>query len=279
MPDMKRNIIAFVYDFDGTLSPQPMQEYTVLPEIGVEPVKFWRDVNAEVKRTCGEDIITYMRIMYERANAVNRPFKRADLKTLGRKVQYFKGVEAWFSRMNEYVHTRSNGQAKLRHYIVSSGLREILEGASIFKEFYNIFASEYYFDDSGYAAYPNRVITDTTKTQYLFRINKGIEDLSIGINSHMPAAKRPIPFANMVYFGDGLTDVPSMAVTRQNGGYAIAVHSPGASPGACEILFEEKRCDFYAAADYRQNSKLCKYTQVILDRVIADIIYRQEAGL
>ena len=226
MAQNSKNVIALIYDFDGTLSPQPMQEYTVLPEIGVEPSKFWADVGKETLETGGEDIITYMRMMYERADAAKVPFTRGDLKEMGHNVPYFKGVESWFDRIDAHINKGSEGSVETRHYIISSGLKEILEGVSIYERFHNVFASEYYFDHYGHARYPNRVITDTTKTQYLFRINKGIEDLSKNINSHMPEHLRPIPFENMIYFGDGLTDVPSMAVTRANGGYSVAVHCP-----------------------------------------------------
>ena len=278
MVKLKRNIIALIYDFDGTLSPQPMQEYTVLPEIGMQPGEFWDAVNAEAKATGGEPIITYMRLMYEKADAAKVPITRDDLKALGRHVQYFKGVESWFDLINSYVQQKSDGTVSTRHYIISSGLREILEGVSIFRHFHNVFASEYYFDHYGRATYPNRVITDTTKTQYLFRFNKGMEDLGKSINSHMPEALRPIPFSNMVYFGDGMTDVPSMAVTRQNGGHSLAVFPPRRSAKAGKELFNAGRVDFYAAADYREGSDLHRRTSLILDKVITDILLRQETA-
>ena len=276
MSKQSKNIIALIYDFDGTLSPLPMQEYTVLPELGIKPEDFWRDVGREVERTGGEAIITYMRMMFERAEEKKVHIDRAKLKELGRKVPYFKGVEEWFGLINDYIKTRSKGQVETRHYIVSSGLREILEGVSIYKEFHNIFASEYFFDHHGRASYPNRVITDTTKTQYLFRINKGVEDLTKSINSHMPIKERPIPFANMIYYGDGLTDVPSMAVTRSNGGHSVAVYTPGKSKKSCQLLFDEKRCDFHAPADYSKDSDLHRRTLLILDKVIADILLQKE---
>jgi phosphoserine phosphatase len=265
-----------VYDFDGTLSPQPMQEYTVLPEIGVDPDEFWSDVAREVEKTGGEDIITYMRMMYERAEEKRAHIGREHLGEMGRRVEYFNGVEDWFDLVNEHVAQKSGGEVTARHYIVSSGLREILEGVSIYGHFHNVFASEYYFDHHGRATYPKRVITDTTKTQYLFRINKGVEDLSRSINSHMPEEERPIPFANMIYFGDGLTDVPSMAVTRNNGGHAIAVHAPGKDDGACRELFAERRCDLYAPADYGEGSPLHRRALLIIDKIIANILLQNE---
>ena len=150
----------------------------------------------------------------------------------------------------DYVksHAQSLGVG-LRHYLVSSGLTEIIEGTSIRKRFHNVFASEYWFEAYD-LPYPKRVITDTGKTQYLFRINKGVEDLGESINQHMPEAARPIPFANMIYFGDGDTDVPSMAVMRKNGGHAVAVYPPGKGKSKCVELFKAGRCDFFAPADY-----------------------------
>ncbi len=279
MPRPDKNIIALIYDFDGTLSPQPMQDYTVLPEIGIRPEDFWTAVNAEIKRTGGEDIITYMRLMIEYADSPTLggvPITRENLKKMGHKVRYFKGVESWFDNIDNYIKEHSGDRIEVRHYIISAGLREILEGVSIFPRFREVFASEYYFDKYGHARYPNRVITDTTKTQYLFRINKGVEDLTKSINSHMPLDERPIPFENMIYFGDGLTDVPSMAVTRANGGHAVAVHTPRKSKKACELLFRENRCDVYAPADYSQGSDLYRRTLLILNKVIANILLQKE---
>jgi len=274
MPD--KNIIALIYDFDGTLSPLPMQEYTVLPELGIKPGDFWSDVGKEVQRTGGEDIITYMRMMYERAEEKKVHIDRDKLKDMGRKVEYFQGVEDWFTNITAYIKERTGGQVETRHYIISAGLKEILEGVSIFPHFENVFASEYFFDHHNRATYPKRVITDTTKTQYLFRINKGVENLTKSINSHMPLQDRPIPFENMIYYGDGLTDVPSMAVTRANGGHSVAVYTPGKSEKPCRALFNEKRCDFFAPADYGKDSDLHRRTLLILDKIIAGILLQKE---
>jgi hypothetical protein len=161
---------------------------------------------------------------------------------------------------------------------VSSGLTEIVEGTSIYNRFARVFASEYWFDAYD-IPFPKRVITDTGKTQYLFRINKGLEDHNDSINSHMPEELRPIPFSNMIYFGDGETDVPSMALLKKNGGSAIAVHAPGEPPGKCVELFEAGRCDFYAGADYRLGSDLFKRTTLLLDRMLAEIRVREESWL
>jgi hypothetical protein len=275
-PKFDKKTIALVYDFDGTLSPKPMQEYAFLPKIGVDPVAFWAESNALAKKTQADPLITYMHLLYKKAQARSVRIDRSDLVAQGRQVELYPGVEGWFDCVGAYVkaHAQSHG-VSIRHYLVSSGLVEIIEGTTIYKRFHNVFASEYWFEAYD-LPYPKRVITDTGKTQYLFRINKGVEDLGQSINQHMPEAARPIPFANMIYFGDGDTDVPSMAVMRKNGGHAVAVYPPAKSKAKCVDLFKAGRCDFFAPADYRTGSDLFKRTCLLLDRILADIRVREE---
>ncbi len=270
-----KKTIALVYDFDGTLSPKPMQEYTFLPQIGEDPKTFWTEVNKLTKEHEAEGLITYMHLMYKKAKARGVEIKRQDLVDLGKNVELFPGVNAWFGMINDYISQQSNNTIEARHYLVSSGLREIVEGTSIYNEFHNVFASEYLFE-AYELPYPKRVITDTSKTQYLFRINKGVEDLNQSINSHMPETERPIPFENMIYFGDGETDVPSMAVMRKNGGHAIAVYPPRGNRKNCIELFRAQRVDFFASADYRENSDLFKRTQLLLNKIITGIAVSEE---
>ena len=272
-----KKTIALVYDFDGTLSPRPMQEYTFLPKIGEDPKAFWHECNETARAQDADPLITYMHLMYKKAKARGVRIDRDDLVALGRDVELFPGVDEWFGAMAEYIQIRSelSQGVELRHYLISSGLVEIIEGTRIRKHFHNVFASEYWFDPYD-VPYPKRVITDTGKTQYLFRINKGIEKLGDSINEHMPEGERPIPFSNMIYFGDGDTDVPSMAVTRKNGGHAIAVHSGGKARTKCVNLFKAGRCDFFAQADYRRGSELFKRTTLLIDRILADIRVQEE---
>jgi hypothetical protein len=274
-PPRIKNTIALIYDFDGTLSPRPMQEYSFLPQIGEDPAAFWAEVNAYAKQHQADNLITYMHLMYKKAKAKGVRIDRDDLVAQGRSVELFEGVTEWFSAIAEYITLRAETAVTLKHYLVSSGLTEIIEGTSIYGEFANVFASEYFFEAYD-LPYPKRVITDTGKTQYLFRINKGVEDLGRSINSHMPEAERPIPFSQMVYFGDGDTDVPSMAVMRKNGGYAVAVHPPGHGEAKCADLYRAGRVDFFAPADYRRSSQLFRRTCLILDRILADIRLQEE---
>ena len=271
-----KKTIALVYDFDGTLSPRPMQEYAFLPTIGESAADFWTESNRIAADQKADPMITYMRLLYKKAKDKGVTIDRESLVRQGASVEYFPGVGQWFDLVNAYVASRSDAQdVSIRHYLISSGLTEIVEGTSIYSNFHNVFASEYSFDPYE-LPYPKRVITDTGKTQYLFRINKGIEDLGASINEHMPEAERPVPFSNMIYFGDGDTDVPSMAVTRKNGGYAMAVHPPGNAQEKCTKLFVAGRCDFFAVADYREGKELFKRTCLLLDRMLADIRVREE---
>ena len=297
-----KKTIALVYDFDGTLSPKPMQEYAFLPKLGVKAEDFWAECTRVAKAERADPLITYMHLMYKKAKEKGLRVDRKDLVAQGRDVELYQGVESWFGEIERYVKALPGAKGvTVKHYLVSSGLTEIIEGTKIYKHFANVFASEYWFD-AYELPFPKRVITDTGKTQYLFRINKGIEDLGESINSHMDEDARPIPFANMVYFGDGETDVPSMALLKKNGGHAIAVHSPlarsdspsssrarplGSPPAGeraaaqnglkkCMELFAAGRCDFYAPADYRKGSDLFKRTCLLIDRMVADIRVQEE---
>ena len=274
-----QNTIALVYDFDGTLSPQPMQEYTVLPKIGVEPREFWAAVNREARETESDMMLVYMRHIIEALERVRVDVKREDFAAMARAIEYFPGVPTWFARVNAYVKRRSRGQARIQHYLISAGQKEILEGISIRRHFRRIYASEYYFNHHGVATFPKFLITDTLKTQFLFRINKGREAITESINEHMPEAQRPIPFPNMIYVGDGMSDVPSMALTKKSGGHAVAVYDRKKAGGqaSCAELLRAGRVDFIAEADYRKGSRLSRRVELLLDAIIANIAYSREA--
>ena len=276
----KNNIIAVVYDFDGTLTPQPMQEYTILPEIGIKDgKKFWKQVNQETAQTNGEGIITYMRLMLEESKSRHFPVTAEMLKKSAKNINYFPGVQTYFKRINDYVKKHFFSDIELRHYVISAGLKEIISGASIAKYFYKVFASEYYYDEYGAATFPNVIVNDTLKTQFIFRINKGKENLSENINLHMPIHLRPIPFQNILYIGDGLTDIPCMTVIRKNGGYAIAVYKPHSSRGRkiCKELLKAERVNFIAHADYKSGTELDRLIKLLLGNIVEGIRYGRES--
>ena len=277
---MSKNVIALVYDFDGTLSPKTMQNYTVLPNLGVEKTsEFWAEVTKECVQTGAENTLVWMRKIKELAEGEHKLITKAYFKKCARNIQYFKGVEKFFDEINGYVRKVSRGKMLVRHYIISAGLKEILDGISIRKKFHNIFGSEYHYDCSGKPDFPKVVITDTIKTQYLFRINKGKEKISESINEHMPEKDRPIPFENIIYIGDGLTDVPAMALTKKNGGHAIAIYRAGhpRSIKTCKKLLHANRVDFIALADYTKGRELYRDVTVSLDVVIKNYDFLRES--
>lgn len=274
----KQNTIALVYDFDGTLSPQPMQEYTVLPELGLSPQAFWEECQREAQKYKADAMLTYMRLLIEKIESRRTHLNKKKLRQLARGIRYFPGVKTWFERINQHVHAAAAGKVKVKHYIISAGLKEILEGVEIRRHFEQMYASEYYFDHHDAARFPTVVINDTSKTQYIFRINKGVEDINRSINEYMPEEERPIPFENMLYIGDGLTDVPCMTVTKNNGGFAVAVHKPRdpESQAVCRKLAKANRIDYFAPADYRPGKTLERRVKLILDLIIARILFHKE---
>ncbi len=271
---MKQNTIAIIYDFDGTLTPKTMQEYTLLPKLGVKSKNFWNEISQEVSKTGAETMMVYMRQLLDHAKNKNIRISKDEFLKMGRDIKYYSGVEKWFNNINSYVKKISKNDVNITHYIISAGHAEILEGISIKKYIKKIFASEYYYRRK-VAVFPKIVVTDTTKTQFIFRINKGKEKLSQSINEHMPETDRPIPFDNIIYIGDGMTDVPSMALIKKSGGHSIAVFKKNNKEQIkiSKNLFKARRVDFIAPANYNQNYPLFNKTCLLLDFIVAKIRY------
>ena len=276
---MKQNTIALVYDFDGTLIPKTMQDYTIIPRLKLRSDKFWSDIMEEAEATDGEVMMIYMRQLITRANSMNIKITKSEFKLMASKIEYFKGVFTWFDNINKYLKN-NHKRIKVAHYVISAGHHEILESAAIRKKLTNVFGSQYYFNEQGHATFPKVVVTDTAKTQFLFRINKGKEKVSDSINSHMPEELRPIPFENMIYIGDGLTDVPSMALIKKQNGHAVSVYPRGSKKQkkVSNDLLAAKRVDFIAEANYTRNSTLFKRICLIIDMISARIKYRNEVS-
>lgn len=268
-----QNTIALVYDFDSTLTPLAMQEYTVLPKLGIKGEKFWKAARLEAKKKNSDPMLTWMRMLFDELESRGQHIGKKEFKELASQISYYQGVETWFDRINKYVNKNGAKSIKIEHYLISAGLKEIVEGCSIKKHFKEIYASEYFYDHHQRPYFPAILVNDTMKTQFLFRINKGKQKLTESINTHMPEQDRPIPFSNMIYIGDGLSDVPSMSLIKKNGGYAVAVHKPNSSKAnkICKELFSANRINFFAPADYRSKSKLEIYITSLLDVIIADM--------
>lgn len=263
--------MAICYDFDGTLAPGNMQEYEFIKKLGMTPSDFWSQSNALARLQKADNILAYMLRMKEEAKMRNLSFKKDDFKKYAATVQLFPGVADWFKRMNDFAAQKG---VMLEHYIISSGLKEMVEGTSIASYFREIFASAFMYDSKGTAVWPGLVVNYTNKTQFLYRINKGCLDVSDNesINRHMNDEDKPMPFSNMIYIGDGDTDIPSMKTVKREGGYTIAVYQENL-PGHREQvkgLLGIERADIIAPADYRVGKSIDIFVKAIIDKVVAD---------
>ncbi|MCM1289532.1 MAG: haloacid dehalogenase-like hydrolase [Corallococcus sp.] len=262
---MKKPIVAIIYDFDNTLSTKDMQEFTFIPSLGITPDEFWNMCDETSHKYEMDHILAYMYLMASMSKQKGIVLSQDELRKMGKGVKFFEGVKTWFKRINSYGE---NLGLEVRHYIISCGLKPMIEGCDIAREFYNIFACDYVYDENGAPVWPSVAINYTSKTQFLYRINKGVENMGEHkkLNMYMPRDSRVVPFENMVYVGDGLTDVPSMKLARQRGGYAIGVYR---KPEDATYLVNEERVDFYVKSDYREGSDMDLAMRAILDKIRA----------
>ena len=247
-------IIAILYDFDKTLCTQDMQNYAFIPSLGLAPGDFWKIANDFGRQEKMDSVLAYMYTMLRESEKRDIPLTRQRLNHCGRNVSFFSGVTDWFERINRYGGLLG---VQVEHYVISSGLREIIEGSSIAGEFKEIYASEFYYDGEGKPTWPRLAVNFTAKTQFVYRINKGVLDVSDDrtLNDSMPDDSKRVPFTNMIYLGDGLSDVPCMKMMRAYGGQAIAVYQAVNRRGV-EQLLRQRRVDFIYPADYREGTEL-----------------------
>ena len=262
---------AIVYDFDGTLARGNIQEKSFIPEIGMTREKFWGLVRNKTEKEDADEILVYMHLMLEHAREQRIDVTKKQLRDHGRDADLFDGLAQaeWFKRINS--HAKKEG-LELEHYIISSGTYEMIQGCPIANQFKRVFASRYIYDKKGIALWPGVAINYTTKTQYLFRINKGVDNTwdNSKINAFMPENNRPIPFQRMIFVGDGDTDIPSMKMTTYKGGHSIAVYDPKRDDSSIKKihrLISEDRVNFVAPADYTENSQLDIILKGILGRM------------
>ena len=255
-------IIAFLYDFDKTLCTTDMEDYAFIPSLGYTPAEFWGRANAFGWENRMDGLLAYMYTMIQECAAQNIKLDRAFLNHCGESIQLFPGVREWFARINAFGESLG---VQVEHYVISSGLREIIEGSGIAQEFREIYACEFYYNENCDACWPKLDVNFTNKTQFVYRINKGILDVSRDkeLNDSMPDDSKRVPFTNMIYMGDGLSDVPCMKMMRAYGGQAIAVYQASNRQGV-EKLLADGRVDFIFPADYREGMEL--------DRTVRDIL-------
>ena len=250
----EKTVIALLYDFDRTLCTQDMQNYSFIPSLGMAPGDFWRLANGFGHREHMDGILAYMYTMIQESKARGVPITRESLRKQGRNIALFPGVLDWFARINRFGDSLD---VEVEHYIISSGLKEIIEGSPIGREFKEIYASEFYYNEEGQPVWPRLAVNFTSKTQFVYRINKGVLDVANDrdLNASMPDNSKRVPFTNMIYLGDGLSDVPCMKMMKAYGGVAIAVYQGVNRPGV-EQLLKDRRVDFIFPADYREGTDL-----------------------
>ena len=271
---MTTPIIAFLYDFDKTLCTTDMQDYAFIPSLGLKPSEFWPIANGFGREHRMDGILAYMYTMIREAEQRGLPVTRRDLVEKGRGIVLFPGVADWFSRINAFGESLG---VQVEHYVISSGLREIIEGCSIAGEFKEIYASEFYYDETGRPVWPKLAVNFTAKTQFVYRINKGVLDVSDDktLNDSMPDDSKRVPFTNMIYVGDGLSDVPCMKMMRAYGGQAIAVYQESNRVGV-EDLLAKGRVDFIFPADYSEGTALDQTVKNIIRKMaIADRLWNE----
>ncbi|MGV8019298.1 MAG: HAD family hydrolase [Ignavibacteria bacterium] len=260
--------VAMIYDFDGTLAPGNMQEYDFLPELDIKPKDFWKEVKVKAKEQNADEILVYLYLMLKKAQEKERSIARQTFIEFGESIELFPGVDKWFEKINKYALKLD---IKVEHYVLSSGLLEMIEGTKIYKNFKKVFASSFMYSPDDTALGPGLAINYTTKTQFLFRINKGIFNSydNSRINKFIPEKERYMPFENMIYFGDGETDVPCMRLIIDKGGNSIAVYkksTKGAKAKANKLLLEN-RASFISTADYSEGGRLDKIVKCIIDDI------------
>ncbi|MDP2813284.1 MAG: HAD family hydrolase [Erysipelotrichaceae bacterium] len=262
--------VVFLYDFDKTLSPKDMQEYGFIESLGIfDPAEFWKLVDETAKKYSMDRILAYMYLMIHESKKRGITIKKEHFVEFGKDIELFEGVPGWFERISAYGKSQ---RLEIEHVIVSSGLKPMIEATSIAQNFSQIYACDFVYDENNAAIWPAMAINYTTKTQFLFRINKGVRNVTddVALNSLLPSNMRPVPFDHMIYFGDGLTDVPSMKLVTEAGGFAVAVFNPydDKSKMTAQQLVSDGRVEFMAPADYSLNSPLERLIKLMIQHIV-----------
>lgn len=260
---MKKPIVAIVYDFDKTLCSEDMQNYSFIPALGMTPEEFWGATSVFSEKTNVERILSYMYMMIKLAKDKGIKLTKEYLKGLGKDIKFYPGVLTWFKRINEYGESLG---IQVEHYLVSSGTKEIIDGCAIADQFKAIYGCEFLFGEDGLPIWPKLTINYTAKTQFIYRITKGVLDVTDDSNVNRRINTKRVPFQNIVYLGDGMTDIPCMALVKESGGKSIAINTKDSKDKAME-LYNENRVNFICKADYSSNSQLEKVIKLVINSV------------
>ena len=259
----KQPIIGIMYDFDKTLSTTDMQNYDFIPNLGMTPEEFWGSTTEFTNEHGVERILSYMYMMIAKAKEKGIKITRQYLNECGKNIKFYPGVTTWFNRINEYGESKG---VKVEHYLVSSGTMEIVEGCAIYPSFTKAWGCEYYYNKDGEPVWPKLAINYTQKTQFYFRISKGVVDVKDDNSVNEKTPDRRIPYRNIIYMGDGMTDVACMTLVKHNEGTSIAIY-PEKESDKVRSLYTDGRCNFICRADYTAGSDLEKVIKLIIDKV------------
>lgn len=264
----EKPVLAICYDFDRTLSPGDMQAQGFIQSVGEDVNEFWRQSNELAEKNDMDMNLAYMLTMVKKARGKFYVTKKA-LSEYGAKIKLYDGVEDWFGRINSYGGERG---IAVEHYIISSGLKEMIEGTAIARHFKKIYASSFLFDEYGTPEWPAQTINYTNKTQFLFRIEKGCLNINdhAGVNEYIPPEKIRVPLRNIVYLGDSDTDIPCMKLVNSYGGHSIGVYD-GKSGNRQKVyrLLKHNRIRYFAAADYTEGGEIDLLVKEIIDKTAA----------
>ena len=269
-------VIALCYDFDRTLTPDDMQAQGYIQSVGYDVKQFWKETDL-LAHTQGMDAnLAYMYKMVKEAEG-NLVLTREALMDYGSRVRTFPGVEGWFERIRSYGKQEG---VIVEHYIISSGLKEMIEGTAMAKAgaFERIYASAFCYDKNGVAVWPAQAVNYTNKTQFLFRIEKGALDVNDpAVNDYFPPDKLRVPFRDMIYIGDSDTDIPCMKLVSTNGGYAVGVYDPNTkNKDKVKKMIRDRRIRYFAPADYNEGSELDALVKSIIRRTAANEALEKE---
>ena len=259
----KQPIIGIMYDFDKTLSTTDMQNYDFIPNLGMSPEEFWGATSQFTSKEGVERILSYMYMMIWACKQKGIKLTRDYLHECGKNVKFYPGVTTWFKRINDYAESKG---VKVEHYLVSSGTIEIVEGTSIFSNFTKAWGCEYYYNEQGEPVWPKLAINYTQKTQFYFRISKGAVDVTNDDSVNEKKPERRIPYRNIVYLGDGMTDVACMTLVKHNEGTSIAIY-PEKDSDKVRNIYDDGRCNFICRADYSAGSDLERVIKLIIDKI------------
>ena len=262
-------VLAICYDFDKTLSPDDMQAQGFIQSLNVDVNEFWQESNTLAKEHDMDNNLAYMYMMATKSYGKQFLTKEV-LADYGSKVALYNGVSTWFERICQYGLKQG---VQIEHYIIFSGLKEMIEGTEMAKNgaFKKIYASTFMFDDKGVAVWPAQAINYTNKTQFLFRIQKGVLDINDpGVNDYIRPEEQRVPFRNMIYIGDSDTDIPCMSLVNVNGGHSIGVYDPDSkNKDKVYKMMQHHRIRYYAPADYTDGSDLDTVVKQIIQKTAA----------